>query len=68
MKGAPLVGFFAAVAVAAATAPVAVDAEANQVGSISYANPTLGANFANPNYNHPMPIQRLEEEIRLINT
>jgi hypothetical protein len=29
MKGAPLVGFFAAVA--AATAPVAVDAEANQV-------------------------------------
>jgi hypothetical protein len=31
MKGAPLVGFFAAVAVAAATAPVAVDAEANQV-------------------------------------
>jgi hypothetical protein len=31
MKGAPLVGFFAAVAVAAATALVAVDAEANQV-------------------------------------
>jgi hypothetical protein len=36
--------------------------------SISCANPTPGANFANPNYNHPMPIQRLEKEMRLINT
>jgi hypothetical protein len=42
--------------------------EFSLVGSISCANPTLGANFANPNYNHPMPIQRLEEEMRLINT
>jgi hypothetical protein len=37
-------------------------------GSISCANPTPSANFANPNYNHPMPIQRLEKEMRLINT
>jgi hypothetical protein len=38
------------------------------IESISCANPTPGANFANHNYNHPMPIQRLEKEIGLINT
>jgi hypothetical protein len=37
-------------------------------GSISCANPTPGANFANPNYIHRMHIQPLEEEMRLINT